>query len=74
MLSSSAGTGLGSRSIRPKRGACGWQRARRPGEPETADETCVILVDTSVWTDHFRVGDATLATLLHNGHVLAHRG
>ena len=32
----------------------------------------MILVDTSVWIDHLRVGEPTLATLLHNGHVLAH--
>jgi predicted nucleic acid-binding protein len=32
----------------------------------------MILVDTSIWVDHFRTGDATLATLLAHGRVLAH--
>lgn len=32
----------------------------------------MILVDTSVWIDHFRVGDTRLARLLENGLVLAH--
>jgi predicted nucleic acid-binding protein len=32
----------------------------------------VILVDTSVWIDHFRRGDATLARLLGNGAVVGH--
>lgn len=32
----------------------------------------MILVDTSVWIDHLRNGDATLVQLLENGAVLAH--
>lgn len=32
----------------------------------------MILVDTSVWVDHFRVGDAQLADLLERGHVVMH--
>lgn len=32
----------------------------------------MILVDTSVWIDHLRVGEPPLATLLHDGHVLTH--
>ncbi len=32
----------------------------------------MILVDTSVWIDHLRSGDATLAGLLHDGAVLGH--
>ena len=32
----------------------------------------VILVDTSVWIDHLRAGDADLAGLLGAGLVLAH--
>jgi predicted nucleic acid-binding protein len=32
----------------------------------------VILVDTSVWVDHLRSGDATLADLLTAGRALAH--
>jgi predicted nucleic acid-binding protein len=32
----------------------------------------VILVDSSVWVDHLRHGDAVLAGLLQNGQVLAH--
>jgi predicted nucleic acid-binding protein len=32
----------------------------------------VILVDTSIWVDHLRVGDKLLAALLGQGQVLAH--
>jgi hypothetical protein len=32
----------------------------------------VILIDTSVWVDHLRGGDATVAALLDAGRVLAH--
>jgi predicted nucleic acid-binding protein len=32
----------------------------------------VILVDTSVWIEHLRVGEPSLATLLQDGHVLGH--
>lgn len=32
----------------------------------------MILVDTSVWINHFRVGDPNLAALLQDGYVLAH--
>jgi len=32
----------------------------------------VILVDTSIWIDHLRVGDPRLSLLLQNGRVLAH--
>ncbi len=32
----------------------------------------MILVDTSVWIDHLRVGDAQLVELLEHGHVLVH--
>ena len=32
----------------------------------------MILVDTSVWVDHLRAGDATLARLLDRSLVLAH--
>ncbi len=32
----------------------------------------MILVDTSVWIDHLRGGDSELASLLQDGHVLAH--
>jgi predicted nucleic acid-binding protein len=32
----------------------------------------VILVDTSVWVDHLRAGDKTLAALLDAGMVLVH--
>jgi len=32
----------------------------------------VILVDSSVWIDHLREGDALLAELLENGLVLGH--
>ena len=32
----------------------------------------MILVDTSVWVDHLRAGDNTLAALLYDGMVLAH--
>lgn len=32
----------------------------------------MILVDTSVWVDHLRVGDAAVADLLEAGQVLMH--
>jgi predicted nucleic acid-binding protein len=32
----------------------------------------LILVDTSVWVDHLRRGDAPLGTLLESARVLAH--
>lgn len=32
----------------------------------------MILVDTSVWVDHLRVGDPALANLLHSGLVISH--
>jgi len=32
----------------------------------------VILVDTSVWVDHFRVTDDRLTEMLIDGHVLCH--
>lgn len=32
----------------------------------------MILVDTSIWVDHLRVGDPELPALLQDGHVLAH--
>ena len=32
----------------------------------------MILVDTAVWIDHLRAGDAELAALLEHGAVLAH--
>ncbi len=32
----------------------------------------MVLVDTSVWIDHFRVGNARLQALLEGGEVLIH--
>ena len=32
----------------------------------------MVIVDTSVWVDHFRSGDQGLARLLDEGQVLAH--
>ena len=32
----------------------------------------MILVDTTIWIDHLRSGNATLARLLGNSAVLAH--
>lgn len=32
----------------------------------------MILVDTSIWVDHLRVGNAKLAALLADGRVLTH--
>ncbi len=32
----------------------------------------MILVDTSVWLDHLRLGDSFLVNLLNTGRVLAH--
>lgn len=33
----------------------------------------MILVDTSIWIDHLRVGDAGLVGLLQDGRVLGHQ-
>lgn len=33
----------------------------------------MILVDTSVWIDHFRQGDLELTDLLNSGNVLSHQ-
>jgi predicted nucleic acid-binding protein len=33
----------------------------------------MILVDTSVWIDHFRQGDVELTRLLNAGQILTHR-
>ncbi len=33
----------------------------------------MVLVDTSVWIEHFRAREAVLAELLNEGSVLAHR-
>ena len=32
----------------------------------------MILIDTSIWIDHLRIGDLKLAALLQDAHVLAH--
>ena len=32
----------------------------------------MILVDTSIWIDHLRAGDATLSALLEQGDVVVH--
>jgi predicted nucleic acid-binding protein len=32
----------------------------------------MILIDISVWVDHLRAGDRTVAALLNSGRVLAH--
>ncbi len=32
----------------------------------------MLLADTSVWIDHFRRGNATLAGLLNNGEIATH--
>jgi predicted nucleic acid-binding protein len=32
----------------------------------------MILVDTSIWVSHFRMGNSHLATLLNNGEVVCH--
>lgn len=32
----------------------------------------MILVDTSIWIDHLRIGDPELSRLLHHNEVLAH--
>jgi predicted nucleic acid-binding protein len=32
----------------------------------------VILVDTAIWVDHLRAGDAGLAALLDQGRVVIH--
>ena len=35
-------------------------------------DLCMMLVDTSVWVDHFRQGDAALAAALEAGQVWMH--
>jgi predicted nucleic acid-binding protein len=48
------------------------QRARSRHDPAAADQTRLILVDTSVWIQHLRSGDERLAALLNGGEVLGH--
>ncbi len=54
-------------------GAPGRQRTRSgAGAAAAAAGVRVILVDTSVWIDHLRAGESSLAELLDGGGVLAH--
>src|SRR5260221_14634681 len=57
---------------RPTPGKTGRQRTWIEGPAPPPGDPDVILVDTSVWLDHLRAGDKTLAGLLHSGTVLAH--
>lgn len=57
-------------SARPR---IGWRvSAAARGDPAAADETRVILVDTSVWVEHLRAGNERLIALLNGCEVLGH--
>ena len=45
---------------------------REAGQAQAAGSRRVILVDTSVWVDHLRVGNRTLQDLLERADVLSH--
>jgi hypothetical protein len=42
------------------------------GDPVPTNDARVILVDTSVWIEHLRIGDPQLSPRLQHAHVLAH--
>jgi len=42
------------------------------GRAPPAVKTCVILVDSSIWIDHFRSRDDALFDLLSRGRILVH--
>ena len=52
--------------------APGRQRARPESAAKASADAGVIVVDTSIWVDHLRVGNASLAALLSDGRVLTH--
>jgi predicted nucleic acid-binding protein len=63
------------------RAHAGWRASADPslicvpfhgGVPTLSDRASVILVDTSVWIDHFRSTNQQLAQLLRKSSVLAH--
>lgn len=50
-----------------------WAERRRSGSQSgDAGSSDVVLVDTSVWVDHLRRGNAKLAGLLNKGKVVCH--
>lgn len=59
---------------RPAVGSPRWHRASAAGHSAAPVFTVVILVDTSVWIDHLRSGDAALTRLLDTGLALGHPG
>ena len=50
----------------------GGQRAKTAGRPPPQTRQPVMPVDSSIWIDHFRRGNAALAGLLETGLVCAH--
>ncbi len=51
----------------------GWYRAGGSVRSKAWNKTLsMILVDTSVWIDHFRAGNKTLGKMLHDGLVMTH--
>ncbi|KAG0184421.1 hypothetical protein DFQ28_011152 [Apophysomyces sp. BC1034] len=59
-------------TLRPPTRAAWEQRARALADSPSTVGVGMILVDTSVWIDHLRSGDAMLTALLDEERVLAH--
>jgi predicted nucleic acid-binding protein len=58
---------------RTQAGSPRWYgKGSAPGAASTLPKGLVVLVDTSVWIDHLRRGNAQLATRLENGEVEYH--
>jgi hypothetical protein len=60
-----------ARTPAPRRGDAGV-RPVPPGANRDRRESTMVLVDMSVWIDHFRRGAPVLADLLHDGRVACH--
>ena len=53
-------------------GVARWDRTRVQVRAKTSLRSKVILVDTSVWIDHFRASNKSLGAILETAQVLMH--